>query len=133
MNRISHYKQRCWLAIIAISILAGCLAHQPTERAAVVIFNDTPQLLEYQLQLSNKWTHPVRIETKQFDYVFEYEQADRNEGLPLQITGIKLKAPKCKVMLGRKNIEKQFARDPEGRNTWDMHVSDELLNHLGCK
>ena len=122
-----------WLLLLSILLLiSGCLPYNPSERVAVVIFNDTDSNISYQLYLSNKWTPSTKIESKKFDYVLEYEQMDKSEGVTNQLSKIKLITINCKLTLDRKDIVKHIKKDPEGRNTWDLHVNELLLKNVTC-
>lgn len=122
-----------WLFLLSILLLiSGCLPYNPSERVAVVIFNDTDSSVSYQLHLSNKWTLPTKIESKQFNYVLEYDQMDKHKGVTNQLNKIKIITINCKFTLDRKDIVKHMKKDPEGRNTWDLHVNELLLKQFKC-
>ncbi len=132
MKQIYNFKLG-WLLLINTLLLTGCLPHNPAERAAVVIFNDIGKSVNYELELSGKWTAPIKIESNQFDYVLEYDQTDKGEGIARQLTKIKLSIASCNITLHRKDMIKHMAKDPEGRNTWDLHVNKYLLKKFGCR
>ncbi len=132
MKNINKLNPSNWLLFLSILLLNGCFPYNPAERTVVVIFNNTDSSISYQLYLPNKGTPSTKIESKQFGYVLEYEQTDKNEGVTNQLSKIKLTTKNCKLTLDRKDIVKHIKKDPEGRNTWDLHVNKLLLKQFKC-
>ncbi len=132
MKNINKLNPSNWLLFLSILLLNSCFPYNPAEQAAVVILNDTDSSISYQLYLSNKWTPSTKIESKKFDYVLEYEQMDKSEGVTNQLSKIKLITINCKLTLNRKDIVKHMKKDPEGRNTWDLHINELLLKQFKC-
>jgi len=133
MKNINKINQTNWLLFLSVLLLiSGCLPYNPAERAAVVIFNDTDSNISYQLYLSNKWTSSTKIKSKQFNYVLEYDQTGKNESITNQLSKIKLISKNCNLTLDRKDIVKNIKKDPEGRNTWDLHVNELFLKQFKC-
>lgn len=120
------------LLLLTATLSSGCLPHNPAVRAAVVIFNDTDTALTYQLLLSSNWSPVTDIKPGELDYVLEYDLTDKSEGIARQLTKIWLKAGTCTITLNRQDIIRHMAKDPEGRNTWDLHVTPKLLSLFGC-
>lgn len=125
---------RLWLVLIITIVLSGCLKpYNPTRWTAVAIFNDIEAPISYQLLLSGKLTPPVKIESGQFDYVLEYGQNIGENSFDEQLTEITLLMSGCRIKLERTELLKEFKKDTEGRNTWDMHVNRSLLRRYSCK
>jgi len=129
----SFKKQYFWLLIIIAISLTGCLRpYNPAKWAAVVIFNDTNASLSYQLKLSGNLTSPVKIEVGMFDYVLEYDQIKNDDTIDNQLTEIILQQSGCLIRLVRADMLKIISKDPDGRNTWDLHVNEELIKQFTC-
>lgn len=120
------------IIISAVLILSGCLPYNPSGRVAVVIFNDINSNINYQLYLSKKWTSSTNIESKQFNYILEYDQMDKHKSVTNQLTKIKIETVNCNLFLKRKDIVEHMKKDPEGRNTWDLHVNKQFLKQFKC-
>lgn len=120
------------IIILSVLLLIGCLPYHPSKRVAVVIFNDTSSAINYQLYLSNKWTPTATIKSNNFDYVLEYEQNANSIGVTSQLAKILILSTNCKITLKRKDINDYIKKDPEGRNTWDLHITKALLNEFKC-
>ena len=120
------------LLLFSVCLLAtACLPPKPAERTAVVIFNDMNNPVSYYLELSNNLTAETSILPDEFDYALEY---DANPGEPLtsQLTKILIISLKCTATLNREDLLRYMAKDPEGRNTWDLHITKNLLSTIGC-
>jgi hypothetical protein len=120
------------LLIFVSFYLSGCLPQPTTERAAVVIFNDTTSVIQYQLALSKKLTPLSEVQGKAFDYVYEYEQTGKIDVLTKELSQLILIIGGCKVVLSRAELEYNFVIDPEGRNTWNLHVTQKLTKQADC-
>lgn len=121
------------LLLLSVCVLmTACLPPKPAERTAVVLFNDMSNPVSYYLELTNKSTAETSILPNEFDYTLEYD-ADTSEPLTSQLTKIIIISPKCKATLNRENMLRYMEKDPEGRNTWDLHITKTLLSTIGCK
>lgn len=114
----------CWLG--------ACQLNVPTERASIVIFNDTNTVLGYELLLSGKWSSQVNVPAGNFDYAVSYEAQPNEKTPPAMLDQIKVVTPTCSATLQRTDLEKNLKKDPAGRNTWDLHVSSRMLISFGC-
>lgn len=121
------------LSILLASVLAGCLTYYATERAAIVIINDTSTPVEYAFLQADRWTEAHSLAAGEVDYVFTYEEKDPHDPLLVQLQQLKLSTPSCTAVLSRDDMEKQFMKNPERRHGWDLHVTPQLLIQVGCK
>ncbi|HEY5602587.1 MAG TPA: hypothetical protein VIM41_05720 [Gammaproteobacteria bacterium] len=123
-----------WLLFCGALPLTGCVVHHPAERAAVVVFNDLERNLIIRITLSGKQATEELINSGEFKYIFEYEE-DPNEPVkfPQMFTAMQIDVPPgCSVAVGREALADLFVRDPEGRRTWDLHVSESFIKKQGC-
>lgn len=118
-------------SLLAI-LLSACLMQAQTDRASIVIFNDTKSALDYQLRLSNYWSKPAKLQAETFEYVMAYEADKQEIMLPATLSSVKISTAKCSIEMKREDLVKHFHQDPEGRHTWDLHVTDNLLKGFGC-
>jgi len=122
-----------FVLLVFVSVcLQACLPQTTTERAAVVIFNDTTEVIQYQFMLSNTQTPWANIQKNEFDYAYEYEQDGKIDVLPKELSQVTIMVGGCKVMLSRSEMENSFIIDPEGRNTWNLHVTQKLKDKVRC-
>ena len=122
------------LLYLAILLLSGCVSYHPTERAAVVVFNDLAQAIKVVLTLSGKQAPEETINASEFKYIFEYEE-DPNKPveLPQMLTDMQIDiSPNCEISLTRGQLTDSFIRDTEGRRTWDLHINEAYLKKHGC-
>ena len=115
-------------------ILSGCVSYHPTERAAVVVFNDLAQVINVRFTLSGQQAPEEKISTSEFKYIFEYEEdPNKSVELPHMLTDMQIDiASTCEISLTREQLTASFIRDPEGRRTWDLHVNEAFLKQHGC-
>lgn len=118
--------------LLVVVWLGACQPLVTTERAAIIIFNDTNMVLGYEILLSGQWASRINVEAGKFDYAINYEAQPNEASLPGSIEQIKLVTPSCDKILQRAELEKNFKKDPAGRHNWDLHVSPQLLISLGC-
>jgi hypothetical protein len=130
MTRFYHKQSTITLFFICLS---ACVPFTTTERGAVVIFNELPKTLEYRLFLSKRWSNIANIENDQFDYVYQYDEPSNEEKFPRELSKLEFTFEDCVVNLSGNELTNAFARDPGGRNTWDIHVTREMLANYGCK
>jgi len=121
-----------FVLLIFVSVCLQACLPQTSERAAVVIFNDTTTVIQYQFMLSDKLTPLAKIQGKEFDYAYEYEQAGKIDVLPNELSQVTLMVGGCKVMLSRSEMENSFVIDPDERNTWNLHVTQKLTKKAVC-
>ena len=122
------------LIFLSIITLSGCVSYHPTERAAVVVFNDLAEAILVRFALSGKQAPEENINAGEVKYIFEYEE-DPNKpvGLPQMLMDMQIDvALNCKISLTRGQLIDSFSRDPEGRRTWDLHVNEAFLKQHGC-
>ena len=124
------------VALICLSalILSGCVSYHPTERAAVVVFNDLAEAIKVRFTLSGKQAPEENINASEFKYIFEYEEdPNKSVELPYMLTEMQITiASACEISLARDQLTASFARDPEGRRTWDLHINEAFLKQHGC-
>ncbi len=89
-------------------------------------------VFSYKLFLSGKWSSQVNVPAGKFDYAVSYEAQPDEKSLPAMLDQVKVVTPTCTATLQRADLENNFKKDPEGRNTWDLHVSSRLLISFGC-
>lgn len=121
------------LLCLATIFLIGCVSYHPTERAAVVVFNDLAENAKIHFTLSGNQAPEESINAGEFKYIFEYEE-DPNEPvkLPQMLTDMRIAISPCVISLTRSQLTDSFIRDPEGRRTWDLHINDTFLKKHGC-
>lgn len=132
MNRISRIASALLSMLVAL-VVSGCLSYYTTERAAIVIFNDTGASFEYTFFHTDRWTESHRLAAGDVDYVFTYEEKAPSDPLLVQLTQLRLNTPTCTAILPRHELEKRFIKNPEGRHGWDLHVTQQLLIQADCK
>jgi hypothetical protein len=118
----------------AAIFLAGCISYHPTERAAVVVFNDLAKTVKIRFTLSGNQAPEESIIAGEFKYIFEYEE-DPNKPveLPQMLTDMQIDVPPdCQISLTRGELTDLFIRDPEGRRTWDLYISEAFVKQHGC-
>ncbi len=131
--RLIGAKFNIFFLLILLFLSSGCLSQQLTRHSAIVIFNDTLETIEYQLTLSGKITRPVRIISGEFDYVYEYEQEENINSLPDELSGVILLIDDCKLIFDKNKLKESFIADPDGRKTWNLHVTSDYINSIECQ
>jgi hypothetical protein len=130
MRRFYHKQSMLTLFLICLS---ACVPITTTERGAVVIFNDLSNTLQYRLLLSQHWTKVANIEKDEFDYVLEYDDPRNENQFPRELSQLEFTFGNCVVNLSKNELTNAFVRDPGGRNTWDIHVTREMLTGYECE
>lgn len=122
------------LVCLAASFFTGCAAYHPTERAAIVVFNDLAENVKIRFTLSGNQAPEESINSSEFKYIFEYEE-DPNEPvkLPQMLTDMQVDIPPdCHISLTRGQLTDLLKRDPEGCRTWDLHIDEAFVKQQGC-
>jgi hypothetical protein len=118
----------------AANFVTGCVSFHPTERAAIVVFNDLAENVKIRFTLSGNQAPEESINPSKFIYIFEYEE-DPNEPvkLPQMLTDMQIDIPPdCRISLTRGQLTDLFTRDPEGRRTWDLLINEAFVKQHGC-
>ena len=120
-----------WLATL---FLTACVSYHPTERAAVAVFNDLAQKINIRFTLSAKQAPEEPINAGEFKYIIEYEEDPGKPAmLPDMLADMQIDiSPDCQITLTRGELTVLFIRDPEGRRTWDLHISGAFVKQHGC-
>jgi hypothetical protein len=122
------------LVCLAAFFFTGCASYHPTERAAVVVFNDLADNVNIRFTLSGNQAPEESINSSEFKYIFEYEE-DPNEPvkLPQMLTNMQIDIPPdCRISLTWGQLTDLFKRDPAGRRTWDLHINEAFVKQHGC-
>jgi hypothetical protein len=66
------------------------------------------------------------------EFFYRYEREYRMEIFPKDIASFIFNFPDCLLTMNREHID-LFSQQPAGgRAGWDIHVSAELINKIGC-
>lgn len=130
----THYKIHKYIAALGVLVFAitGCVPYYTTEKAAVVIYNNTHQDIKYSAYLSGRWLPDTQIKQNIPEYLINYEADSANEPLPHSLGKLKFILPNCTFKMGRKDLDSHFVRDPGGRRGWNLYIDDQLLRDYGC-
>ena len=132
LNNNMLYIRRIIL-IFVIAFLGGCVLHPAYDKAAVVIYNNTPHSLSYSVYSTDTWSEPVNLKSQDADFAMLYDIISNDATPPEVFNKIKIVTPGCNIVLDRKALESHFVRDPDGRKGWNLYINEKLPGDSGCK